>query len=176
MNLACAAVVASLCLPQTYVAVTDFSAMYRTETHFDAERARRTNTEIVFWRSDGLVNLRPEGMPRACAGDRCVYYQKHCDEVIAACSFVVSDDVSADTPRTARVAVGDGFSVHAPSRHALERLLHQVRFIVHGSAGEPIASVALESFDQEGGEFGSLTIYRPCLTTVRLSGCPPLAR
>ena len=176
MLLACAALIGNLCVPQQYVAVAQFSAMYVSHTKFDQEVARRTDTEIAFWSSDSIAVGKPTGLDRICAEGWCVYYHKHCYDAFLVCTFVQSGEMAAASAGSTdlKIALHEGFSVHARSDLAMRVLLRRVRFVIHRNDDGSAVTVPLTKFEHDGGEINQFAEYRVCLTTAWAPGCRSL--
>jgi hypothetical protein len=81
--------IAQLCLPAEYAAVTDRRGVYAPRSAKPSRRARETaGVELETFEWDNF-NAAPESAySRHCEDVACVFYLKHCDPRPLACEYV----------------------------------------------------------------------------------------
>lgn len=175
----CVAIVASLCVPTKYAAVSQFSSMYTRvdadghpmKDSFDPAEVKRTGIAIHTWDSDSIRTVSPLGLDRICAKGWCVYYRKHCDEAALTCTYAYSEPTPAHTADEWErgLAIYQGAEIHAPSKSEMTKLLGEIVFVIHFKNESDIVSVSLSALDQESAD---VTHFRGCMRSIWVQGCP----
>jgi hypothetical protein len=175
----CAVIIASLCVPQKYIAVSQFFSMYTrvdADGHplkdlFDPAEVKRTGIEIHAIESDNIRDASPLGFDRICAKAWCVYYRKHCKDKGLTCSYVYSVGHTANAMQEWRqgLAISQDMEIRAPSKSAMAKLQRELHFIVHFQSEKDFVSVPLSTLDHESPDVGHL---RYCMRSIWVQGCP----
>lgn len=169
MILACAALIGALCVPPQYEAVAQFSSLLvsTTPSKFDPAAVRRTQTHILFWSSDQIVDGSSIGMDRVCRDGWCVYYRRHCGPYGKTCSATLSDGVAEAGDPIRPLTFDAGFEIHAPTRAAMRRILLAVKLTLHWNRDGTATAVPLAELRAESAT-GNIV---GCSQIVWFEGC-----
>src|SRR5438309_5794805 len=89
LEVVCALVWASVCIPRPYDAVSELDAMWRPVDYHSPTRlnVNRLGLKITAYESDAIVPHDPNGLSERCEAGVCVRYRKHCDEARLVCTY-----------------------------------------------------------------------------------------
>jgi len=165
----CALVFASVCIPQSDLAVTMTGSMYdRTNPTFDQTTADRRGMTIGIFESDQINLTNSLFIDRACAQGWCIHYKRHCDAAMRDCDFTFDAPMREADYGAAGLRLS--IKIHARSKQIMIRTMRGLSIAL---GGEPaVAYLPLIRLDREeaSGSEGH------CSRVVWFEGCdrPPL--